>query len=636
MKVIKRDGSIVEYNSLKIVSALEHANKEVQEEERILKKDIRRIIRYIEKLDKKRILVEDIQDIIELKLMEFGKYVLAKKYIVYRYNRALVRKQNTTDESILSLVKNQRTSMDTEHANKNARLVSAQRDLIAGEVSRDLTKRILLPENIVTAHEKGVLYFHDDSYFLQPIFNSSYIQIQDMFDKGTVMNAKEIKSPKSFSVACNIMTQMIASTSSSQYGGQTISVIPFGKYIHISKEKCREELKEIPIARRELEEIVRCRLNAEVEVGVQTIEYQINTLMTANGQSPPLTLVLELDEEDVYIEDTARIIEEVLKRKLKGMRDQEQGTVIPDFPKLVYVLSEINTGSGKYTYLTDLALQCAKRQNGFRFLSKKMAIQNYKEEISLMGNSHFFLGRKKSGCLNEGIVTLNLPQIAFLSNKDETEFFRILKERVELAIDTLLRRHYALLGTSSTVSPLHYQYGAIARLSALEKIDGLLQEETATLSLGYIGLKETIWYMRGSSLYEKSGKNLALKILKSIRNQLDKMKEKTHLGFVLYQTPSNRVASYFYDVDCMYHLGKVASYTVGFGIDKNYLYEERLKIENEFHILTTGGSVSQVLKEEIIDEKEFIENIYNTNVYVEVINEEGDKYYENRFKNSSN
>lgn len=636
MKVIKRDGSIVEYNSLKIVSALEHANKEVQEEERILKKDIRRIIRYIEKLDKKRILVEDIQDIIELKLMEFGKYVLAKKYIVYRYNRALVRKQNTTDESILSLIKNQRTSMDTEHANKNARLVSAQRDLIAGEVSRDLTKRILLPENIVTAHEKGVLYFHDDSYFLQPIFNSSYIQIQDMFDKGTVMNAKEIKSPKSFSVACNIMTQMIASTSSSQYGGQTISVIPFGKYIHISKEKCREELKEIPIARRELEEIVRCRLNAEVEVGVQTIEYQINTLMTANGQSPPLTLVLELDEEDVYIEETARIIEEVLKRKLKGMRDQEQGTVIPDFPKLVYVLSEINTGSGKYTYLTDLALQCAKRQNGFRFLSKKMAIQNYKEEISLMGNSHFFLGRKKSGCLNEGIVTLNLPQIAFLSNKDETEFFRILKERVELAIDTLLRRHYALLGTSSTVSPLHYQYGAIARLSALEKIDGLLQEETATLSLGYIGLKETIWYMRGSSLYEKSGKNLALKILKSIRNQLDKMKEKTHLGFVLYQTPSNRVASYFYDVDCMYHLGKMDSYTVGFGIDKNYLYEERLKIENEFHILTTGGSVSQVLKEEIIDEKEFIENIYNTNVYVEVINEEGDKYYENRFKNSSN
>ena len=636
MKVIKRDGSIVEYNSLKIVSALEHANKEVQEEERILKKDIRRIIRYIEKLDKKRILVEDIQDIIELKLMEFGKYVLAKKYIVYRYNRALVRKQNTTDESILSLIKNQRTSMDTEHANKNARLVSAQRDLIAGEVSRDLTKRILLPENIVTAHEKGVLYFHDDSYFLQPIFNSSYIQIQDMFDKGTVMNAKEIKSPKSFSVACNIMTQMIASTSSSQYGGQTISVIPFGKYIHISKEKCREELKEIPIARRELEEIVRCRLNAEVEVGVQTIEYQINTLMTANGQSPPLTLVLELDEEDVYIEETARIIEEVLKRKLKGMRDQEQGTVIPDFPKLVYVLSEINTGSGKYTYLTDLALQCAKRQNGFRFLSKKMAIQNYKEEISLMGNSHFFLGRKKSGCLNEGIVTLNLPQIAFLSNKDETEFFRILKERVELAIDTLLRRHYALLGTSSTVSPLHYQYGAIARLSALEKIDGLLQEETATLSLGYIGLKETIWYMRGSSLYEKSGKNLALKILKSIRNQLDKMREQTHLGFVLYQTPSNRVASYFYDVDCMYHLGKMDSYTVGFGIDKNYLYEERLKIENEFHILTTGGSVSQVLKEEIIDEKEFIENIYNTNVYVEVINEEGDKYYENRFKNSSN
>ncbi len=222
MKVIKRDGSIVDYNSLKIVSALEKANKEVQEEERILKKEIRRIIRYIEKLDKKRILVEDIQDIIEMKLMEFGKYVLAKKYIVYRYNRALVRKQNTTDESILSLIKNQKMNMDTENTNKNAKLVSAQRDLIAGEVSRDLTKRILLPENIVTAHEKGILYFHDSAYFLQPIFNSSFIQIQDMFDKGTVMNYKEIKSPKSFSVACNIMTQIIASTSSSQYGEQAI------------------------------------------------------------------------------------------------------------------------------------------------------------------------------------------------------------------------------------------------------------------------------------------------------------------------------------------------------------------------------------------------------------------------------
>lgn len=636
MKVIKRDGSIVEYNSLKIVSALEHANKEVQEEERILKKDIRRIIRYIEKLDKKRILVEDIQDIIEMKLMEFGRYVLAKKYIVYRYNRALVRKQNTTDESILSLIKNQRINIDTEHTNKNARLVSAQRDLIAGEVSKDLTKRILLPWNIVMTHEKGVLYFHDSAYFLQPIFNSSYIQIQDMFEKGTVMNNKEIKSPKSFSVACNIMTQMIASTSSSQYGGQTISVLPFGKYVHISKEKCRGELEDIPIPKKELEEIVKRRLEAEVEVGVQTIEYQINTLMTANGQSPPLTLVLELDEEDVYIEETACVIEEILKRRLKGMREQDRGTVIPNFPKLVYALSEINTGCGKYAYLTDLALQCARSQNEFRFLSKKMVMQNYKEEICLMGNSHFLIGNKGNGCLNEGIVTLNLPQIAFLSNKEETEFFRLLKERVELAVDTLLRRHYALLGTSATVSPLHYQYGAIARLTSLEKIDGLLQEKTATLSLGYIGLKETVWYMRGSSLYEKSGKNFALKILKSIRNQLDKVREQTHLGFVLYQTPSKMVASSLYDVDRTHHLGKIDSYTVGFGIDKKYPYKERLKVENEFHILTTGGSVSKVLGEEIIDEKEFIENIYNTNVYVEVVNEEGDRYHENRFKGSGN
>jgi ribonucleoside-triphosphate reductase len=634
MKVIKRDGSIVDYNSLKIVSALEKANKEVQEEERILKKEIRRIIRYIEKLDKKRILVEDIQDIIEMKLMEFGKYVLAKKYIVYRYNRALVRKQNTTDESILSLIKNQKMNMDTENTNKNAKLVSAQRDLIAGEVSRDLTKRILLPENIVTAHEKGILYFHDSAYFLQPIFNSSFIQIQDMFDKGTVMNYKEIKSPKSFSVACNIMTQIIASTSSSQYGEQAISVIPFGKYVHISEEKYREELKEIVLSKEKLEEIVKRRLEAEIEVGVQTIEYQINTLMTANGQSPPLTLILELDDKDLYIEETACVIEEILKRRLKGMKERERGMVIPDFPKLVYVLSEVNTGNGKYAYLTTLALQCAKIQSGFRFLSKKMAIQNYKEEISLMGSSHFLIGNTKSGCFNEGVVTLNLPQIAFLSNKDEIEFFRILKERMELAIDTLLRRHYALLGTSATVSPLHYQYGAIARLQSEEKIDDLLQENVSTLSLGYVGLKETVWYMRGSTFYEKNGKSLALKILKSMHSQLDKAR-KTHLGFVLYQSPSKMVASYFYDIDRMHHLGKISEYTVGFGMDRNYPYKERLKVENEFHVLTSGGSVSQVAREEIIDEKEFIETIYNTNVYVEVVKEKGEVYHENRCKDSS-
>lgn len=636
MKVIKRDGSIVEYNSLKIVSALEHANKEVQEEERILKKDIRRIIRYIERLDKKRILVEDIQDIIEMKLMEFGKYVLAKKYIVYRYNRALVRKQNTTDESILSLIKNKETILYAENPNKNTHLLSAQRDLIAGEVSKDLTKRILLPENIVTAHEKGILYFHDAGYFLQPIFNSSYIQIGDMLDKGTVMNSKEIKSPKSFSVACNIMTQIIASTSSSQYGGEAISVVPFGKYVHVSKQKFKEELKEIDIPKKELDKIVKHRLESEIEVGVQTIEYQVNTLMTANGQSPPLTLVLELEENDPYIEETASIIEEILKRRLKGMQEQDKGTVIPTFPKLVYVLSDNNMGSSKYAYLTTLALQCAKKQEGFRFLSKKMVLQNYKEEISLMGNSHFLIGKGENGGLNEGVVTLNLPQIAFLSNKGEEEFFRLLKERIELAIDTLLRRHYALLGTSGAVSPLHYQYGAIARLDANTRIDSLLQSKTSTLSLGYIGLKEAVSYMRGVSLYEKNGRSFALKILKSIRSRLDKAKEQTKLGFVLYQTPSKVVASYFYDIDRMYHLGKMKPYQAGFGIDKNYAYQERLKIENEYHVLTNGGSVSQVLVSEIIDEKEFIETIYNTNVYVEVVNEEGDIYHENRFKNSSN
>lgn len=620
MKVIKRDGSVVEYNALKIVSALEKANKEVREEERILKKDIRRIIRYIEKLDKKRILVEDIQDIIEMKLMEFGKYTLAKKYIVYRYNRALVRKQNTTDASILSLIKNKEATVSFENPNKNARLVSSQRDLIAGEVSKDLTKRILLPENIVTAHEKGILYFHNADYFLQPIFNSSFIDIKDMLENGTVMNYKQIKSPKSFSVACNIMTQIIASTSSSQYGGQTISVASLGKFLHISKQRFQEELKDSGLLKAELDKISKQRIAAEVEVGVQTIEYQINTLMTANGQSPPLTLLLEI-EEDSYPQETAQIIEEILKRRLKGMKNEKGEDIIPTFPKLVYVLIENNTGSGKYANLTSLALACAKKQSGFRFLSKKVALEEYKKDVVLMGNNHFLFTKERKGCLNEGVVTLNLPQIAFLSNKNEEEFFTILKERLELCVDTLLRRHYALLGTSSIVSPLHYEYGAIARIGHDTKVDVLLKEGTATLSLGYIGLKETTEYMRGSSLYEKVGKSFALKILKTMHHFLEKAREQYHLDFVLYATESDKVASYFYNLDKMYHLGNMQKYTLGFGYSQEYSYIERLKVEKELQLLSNGGSVSKVLMDEIIDEKEFIETIYHTSLYVEVRNE---------------
>ena len=366
MKVIKRDGHIVDYDKEKIVIAIGKANAEVLEIEQASESEIKKIIKYIESLNKKRILVEDIQDIIELKLMELKKFELAKHYIVYRYNRALVRKSNTTDESILSLIRNENKELNEENSNKNTFLASTQRDYIAGEVSKDLTKRLLLPEKISKAHEDGILHFHDMDYFIQPIFNCCLINIKDMLDNGTVMNGKMIESPKSFQVACTVMTQIIAAVASNQYGGQSVEVKHLGKYLRLSHDKIEKRVKKVlgkSVDKETLEKLVDAETRKELASGVQTIQYQINTLMTTNGQSPFVTLFMNLEENDPYIEENALIIEEIIKQRYEGIKNEKGVYITPAFPKLVYVLDEHNClKGGKYDYLTKLAVKCSAKR----------------------------------------------------------------------------------------------------------------------------------------------------------------------------------------------------------------------------------------------------------------------------------
>ena len=476
MKVIKRDGSSVDYDPSKIRIAINKANSNVNEDERVSDIQIKNIIKYIESLRKRRMLVEDIQDIIEEKLMSINKFALAKEYITYRYTRALVRKSNTTDESILTLIKNSNKDLMEENSNKNAYIASTQRDLIAGEVSKDLTKRILLPEKIIKAHEDGILHFHDMDYFLQPIFNCCLINIGDMLDNGTVMNGKMIETPKSFQVACTVTTQIIAAVASSQYGGQSVEIKHLGKYLRKSYQKFKKQIEKKhkdDLTKEQIEELANDRLQDELASGVQTIQYQINTLMTTNGQSPFVTLFLNLDSKDPYIKENAMIIEEILKQRYEGIKNENGVYVTPAFPKLVYVLDEHNClKGGKYDYLTKLAVKCSSKRLYPDYISAKKMRENYEGNVfSPMGCRSFLSpwkdenGKYKfEGRFNQGVVSINLPQIAIVADGDEDKFWKEFDERLELCKEALMCRHHALLGVRSDVSPVHWQYGAIARL----------------------------------------------------------------------------------------------------------------------------------------------------------------------------
>ena len=545
--------------------------------------------------------------------MEVQKYELAKKYIVYRYTRALVRKQNTTDESILGLIRNENKELAEENSNKNTMLASTQRDYIAGEVSRDLTKRMLLPEKISKAHEEGILHFHDADYFIQPIFNCCLIDIGNMLDNGTVMNGKMIESPKSFQVACTVTTQIIAAVASNQYGGQSVDMIHLGKYLRKSYNKFKKEIEEKygdKLKSDIIEDLVQTRLKAELKAGVQTIQYQINTLMTTNGQSPFVTLFLHLEKDDPYIKENAMIIEEILRQRYQGIKNEAGVYVTPAFPKLVYVLDEFNSlKGGEYDYLTKLAVKCSAKRMYPDYISAKKMRENYEGNVfSPMGCRSFLSpwkdengNYKFEGRFNQGVVSINLPQIGIIADGDEEKFWKLLDERLELCKEALMCRHYALLGTHSDISPIHWQYGALARLKKGETIDKLLYGGYSTISLGYIGIYELTKLMKGVSQTEPEGHDFALKVMKHLNEATQRWKKETNIGFALYGTPAESLCYRFARID-KERFGTIKDvtdkgyYTNSYHVDVREKIDafEKLKFESEFQNISTGGAISYI------------------------------------------
>lgn len=613
MLVIKRDGRAVEYDRNKIIVAIQKANNEVEEAEKISDDKIKAIVKSIEKKNKKRMLVEDIQDIIEQKLMAEKKFVLAKTYIIYRYSRELVRKANTTDESILSLIKNSNKDVMEENSNKNATVASTQRDLIAGEVSKDLTKRILLPEKISKAHEEGVLHFHDADYFLQPIFNCCLINIGDMLDNGTVMNGKLIESPKSFQVACTVMTQIISSVASSQYGGQSVDIRHLGKYLRKSFEKYKAHYTKYfgeEMDKTLIEKMAYDRMRDELKSGVQTIQYQINTLMTTNGQSPFVTLFLNLDKDDEYIEENALIIEEILRQRLEGIKNEQGVYITPAFPKLIYVLDEHNClKGGKYDYITKLAVKCSAKRLYPDYISAKKMRENYEGNVfSCMGCRSFLTpwkdengNYKFEGRFNQGVVSLNLPQIGIIADGNEKVFWELMDERLELCYEALMCRHKALSNIVSDVSPIHWQYGAIARLKKGETIDKFLHGGYSTISLGYIGLYEVTKLMTGESHTTPKGEEFALKVMNYMRAACDKWKKNTGIAFGLYGTPAESLCYRFARIDKQ-RFGTIKDvtdkgyYTNSYHVDVREHIDafSKFKFESQFQKISSGGAISYV------------------------------------------
>jgi anaerobic ribonucleoside-triphosphate reductase len=640
MKVIKRDGRVTEYDRNKIMVAIRKANIEVEEYEKIPEEKIESIVDSIEGMKRDTMHVEDIQDIIEQKLMAQGKYVLAKTYIIYRYTREMVRKANTTDDSIMSLIKNSNKDVMEENSNKNAVVASTQRDLIAGEVSKDLTKRILLPEKISKAHEDGILHFHDADYFLQSIFNCCLINIKDMLDNGTVMNAKLIETPKSFQVACTVMTQIISAVASSQYGGQSVDIKHLGKYLRKSYNKYKEHYTKKyagKVADDIIEQFIRDRLEDELKSGVQTIQYQINTLMTTNGQSPFVTLFLNLDKDDEYIEENAMIIQEILRQRLEGIKNEKGVYVTPAFPKLIYVLDEHNClKGGKYDYITKMAVQCSAKRLYPDYISAKKMRENYEGNVfSCMGCRSFLTPWQNEkgeyqfeGRFNQGVVSINLPQIGIIADGDEEIFWQLLEERLALCFEALMCRHNALEGTLSDVSPIHWQYGAIARLDKGEKIDKLLHGGYSTISLGYIGLYEVTKLMKGVSHTTPVGSEFALRLMKRLRNATDTWKEETGIGFGLYGTPAESLCYRFASIDKK-KFGDIPDITDKGYYTNSYHVDVREKIdafskftfESQFQVISSGGAISYVeipnMRHNLKALEEIVKFIYDNIQYAE-------------------
>ena len=642
MIVIKRDGSVVDYDRSKIITAIEKANAEVSEEDRLPRDRVEAIVDHIEHVIRKRsrILVEDIQDMVEQGLVAENKFNLSKTYIIYRYNRALVRKANTTDESILSLLRNENQELAEENSNKNTMIAATQRDYIAGEVSRDLTRRILLPEFVSKAHDEGAIHFHDADYFIQPIFNCCLINIGDMLDNGTVMNGKLIESPRSFQVACTVMTQIIACVASNQYGGQSVDLCHLGKYLRRSREKFRAQIVADcagTVDEAIVEKLVDDRLRDELRSGVQTIQYQINTLMTTNGQSPFVTLFLNIPQGHEYEKEISMIVEEVLTQRLQGIKNEKGVYVTPAFPKLVYVLDEHNClKGGKYDYITELAVKCSAKRMYPDYISAKKMKENYEGNVfSPMGCRSFLSPWKDEnscykfeGRFNQGVVSLNLPQIGLIVKGDEEKFWQLLEERLELCFKAIMCRHEALKNVKSDSSPIHWQYGAIARLPKGAPIEPLLYGGYSSISLGYIGLYELTRIVKGVSHTQEEGLEFAMKVMQRLKKACDDWRKETNIGFALYGTPAESLCYRFARIDKA-RFGTVEDvtdkgyYTNSYHVDvrENIDAFSKFTFESQFQKISTGGCISYVeipnMRHNLEALKDVVRYIYDNIQYAE-------------------
>lgn len=616
MKITKRDGTPVLFEEEKISAAITKANNAAPHDAKISDEEIQRITNIVVEMCKSSdhtVSVEEVQNMVVDTLALSEHCSLMRLYSEYRFKRALIRKKNTTDDSIMTLVQGTNRDLAEENANKSTVLNSTQRDYMAGEVSRDITRRILLPERITKAHDDGVIHFHDMDYFIQPMMNCCLVNLGEMLDNGTVMNDKLIESPHTFQVAATVTTQIIAAIASNQYGGQSLDMRHLGKYLRRSRErferKVREECgNELPDEM--IERIVNLRLKEELAAGVQTIQYQINTLMTTNGQSPFVTLFLYLRPDDPYIEENAMIIAEILKQRIQGIKNEAGVYITPAFPKLVYVLDEHNnlTG-GKYDYLTELAIQCTAKRMYPDYISAKKMRENYEGNVfSPMGCRSFLAPWKDEngeyrfeGRFNQGVVSINLPQIGIIANGDEEKFWKLFDERLQLCFDALMERHEHCKTILTDNSPLHWQYGAISRRSAHENITDLLYGGYSSISLGYIGLYELTKVMKGVSHTDPVGFEFAMRVMRHLRETCDRWKKETNIGFALYGTPAESLCYRFAKIDrekfgVIPDVTDKGYYTNSYHVDVREKIDafDKLRFENQFQPISSGGCISYV------------------------------------------
>ncbi len=654
MKIIKRNGSEAIFDSRKIYNAISKANGSVVEQDRITEEQIENIVKAVtEKCEanSRAATVEEVQDLVEDGLMACGAFNLARAYITYRYARALARKKNTTDDQILGLIEQQNEEVKQENSNKNPTVSSVQRDYMAGEVSKDLCRRILVPEEIMKAHDEGIIHFHDTDYFAQHMHNCDLVNLEDMLQNGTVISGTMIEKPHRFLTACNIATQIIAQVASVQYGGQSISLTHLAPFVNESRKRIRKEVEEefenigLEVSEESISKIVEKKVRAEIASGVQTIQYQVVTLMTTNGQAPFITVFMYLGEARNEQEkaDLAIIIEEVLKQRIKGVKNEAGVWITPAFPKLIYVLEEQNIVPGsQYYYLTRLAATCTAKRMVPDYISEKKMLE-YKIDKNGNGNCYTCMGcrsfltpyvdengkPKYYGRFNQGVVTINLPDVALSSGGDMDKFWEIFEERLELCYRGLMVRHNRLKGTPSDVAPILWQYGALARLKKGETIDKLLYGGYSTISLGYAGLYECVKYMTGKSHTHPDAKPFALKVMQHMNDKCKEWKAKENIDFSPYGTPIEST-TYKFAKALQRRFGVIKGITDKSYITNSYhvhVTEEidaftKLKFESEFQRLSPGGAISYVevpdMKGNIDAVMSLLDYIYNNIMYAEL------------------